>query len=125
MNEVTGFLLSPDIICVSEVTNSNAMKVEGLARCIKAIEDHGVSITGIATNRHPQVTYFMKTQKSEIIHRYDIFHVAKGVKKELARLAKGKNCGEVLSWIQSISNHLWWACASCEANAEVCTLSFK
>ena len=125
MDEVTGFILSFDIICVLEVTNSNAMEVEGLARCIKTIEDHGVSITGIATDRHPQVTYFMKTQKNEIIHQYDTFHVAKGVTKELARLAKGKNCGEVLSWIQSVSNHLWWACASCEGNTEVCTTSFK
>ena len=34
MDEVIGFILSSDIICVSEVTNSNAMEVEGLARCI-------------------------------------------------------------------------------------------
>ena len=118
----TDFILSSQIVCVAEVANSNAMEVEGLARCISIIEDHGVSINGIATDRQPQVTYFMKTQKSDMSHQFDIFHVAKGITKELSRLAKNKDCSDIYGWIQSISNHLWWSCKSCEGNADVCIL---
>jgi len=33
--------------------------------------------------------------------------------KKLTKKAKAKICGQLYSWIQSISNHLWWAAQTC------------
>ena len=38
------------------------------------------------------------------------------VKKKLQAIAKVKGCEEVIGWIRSISNHLYWSAASTEGN---------
>ena len=32
---------------------------------------------------------------------------------------KAKHCGQLFPWIQSISNHLWWAAQSCKGDAQL------
>ena len=37
----------------------------------------------------------------------------------MTKKAKEKHYCQLLSWIQSISNHLWWAAQSCKGDAQV------
>ncbi len=84
-------------MCVGEeeVKNSNAMEVEGLHRCLDEVEAHGVAIEGLATDRHVQVTSYMKKLRPNIDHQYEIFHVAKGITKELSRTCNSRDTDDV------------------------------
>ncbi|XP_046570932.1 uncharacterized protein LOC124279178 [Haliotis rubra] len=48
----------------------------------------------------------------DTIHHYDVWHVAKGLRKKMEALAKEKDCSIVGRWVRSICNHLCWAAAS-------------
>ncbi|XP_028414363.1 uncharacterized protein LOC114537519 [Dendronephthya gigantea] len=61
----------------------------------------------------------MRTNYSKIEHQYDVWHLSKWVTKKLTKKAKKKGCEELLPWIQSVSNHLWWCAATCDKNANI------
>lgn len=121
LEEETELIVSSKVVCLGEeeIKSSNAMEVEGLDRCLDELETHHITISEVATDRHPLVTHYMKNQRPEIDHQYEIFHTAKGVTKELTRLCHSRETDIVHPWIQSISNHLWWSSATCEGNAVV------
>ena len=66
----------------------------------------------------------MKKCYSYIEHQYDVWHMAKSVTK-LPKMAKEKHCCQLFPWIQSISNHLWWAAQSCKGDAQVLVEKWK
>jgi len=119
MEEETQLILATKVVSVGEVANSNAMEVEGLHRCIEEVQAHHISIDGVATDRHPQVKYYMKTTRKDICHEFEVFHTVKGVGKELARASNTRQTEEVARWIPSITNHMWWCCATCHGDPQV------
>ena len=54
-----------------------------------------------------------------ITNQFDIWDVTKGIVKKLTKAAKNKGCNDLLPWIRSICNHLWWACQTCDGNTEL------
>ena len=86
---------------------SVAMEKEGLRCYLDKLLTQGVTITSIATDRHPGVASLMKKDYSFVDHQYDVWHMAKSITKMLSIKAKTKHCGQLYPWIQSISNHLW------------------
>ena len=80
-----------------------------------------MSINTIATDRHRGVGALMKTDYPYITHQYDVWHMAKSVVKQLTQKGKLKHCEQLLPWIQSISNHLWWAAQTCNGDAQLLT----
>ena len=106
-----------EIVQKSEVNNSACMEKEGLIRCFKKLQDHGVTVEQLATDRHPQIVCHMK--KINTAHQFDIWHVSKSVVKKLAQKAKGKQCEDLRPWIRCIANHLWWCCATCKGDYDL------
>ena len=47
--------------------------------------------------------------------------MTKGIVKQLTQKGKLKHCERLLSWIQSISNHLWWAAQTCNGDVQLLT----
>ena len=45
--------------------------------------------------------------------------------KELSKKAEVKGCEDLLPWIRSVSNHMWWCSATCDGNAEVLKENWK
>lgn len=66
-----------------------------------------------------QVSCYMKNDRSDIVHQYDVFHTAKGLTKQLWKASRNKDNEDVAMWIQSIINHLWWSCATCGGDENV------
>ena len=97
--------------------SSVAMEKEGLRRCLDKLLTQGVLVASTATDRHTGVASLMKKEYSFIEHQYDVWHMAKSVTKKLTKKAKAKYCGQLYPWIQSISNHLWWAAQTCDGDA--------
>ncbi|KAK3106929.1 hypothetical protein FSP39_003265 [Pinctada imbricata] len=100
------------VVQSNEVKVSCHMEKEGLRRCVDTITSHDLSIETLVTDRHVQIGKWVRENMPDTVHNYDVWHVAKGVKKKLISLAREKDCHEIQDWIQSISNHLYWSAAS-------------
>lgn len=107
------------VISCTQVSSSNAMEIRGFKEALKSIEENGVKVSTISTDRHPQIVKEMRASNPEKHHEYDPWYVAKGVSKKRSIAAKRKECVGLGEWIPSIVNHLWWSAQTCEANAEV------
>jgi ribonuclease HI len=119
MDEKTNLIMEFSIVQVTEVTSSNAMEYEGCKRTLNSIIKKKVPIRCLTTDRHTTVTAKMRTNYSSIVHQYDVWHLSKWVTKKLSKKAKKKDCEELLPWIQSVSNHLWYCAATCDKNVDI------
>lgn len=77
--------LTADYVCMlclcactqsNEVGGSYHMEKEGLRRSLDHLEESGLKLNCIVTDRHPQIQKFLKDRK--IKHYYDVWHMAKG-----------------------------------------------
>ena len=116
MDSANDLILDYKLIQSSETGSSVAMEKEGLRRSLTCLLDKGLSIDTISTDRHRGVGALMKPDYPHISHQYDVWHMAKSVVKQLTAKGKIKHCEQLLSWIQSISNHLWWAAQTCNGD---------
>ena len=66
----------------------------------------------------------MKKEYLFIDDQYDVWHMAKSVIK-INKKAKTKHCGQLYPWIQSVSNHLWWATQTCNSDAQLLIEKWK
>ncbi|KAH9379195.1 hypothetical protein HPB48_000226 [Haemaphysalis longicornis] len=54
------------------------MGLEGLKRAPKELTDHGIRVTEVVTDRHPQVRKYFRTEQPDVDHLFDAWHIAKG-----------------------------------------------
>ncbi|XP_057311862.1 uncharacterized protein LOC130649578 [Hydractinia symbiolongicarpus] len=107
------------VVHVRTAGNSSRMEKWGLVTLLNKLRDHKVTVSALTTDRHVQIRAFMKKEHPEINHQFDVWHFGKSLKKSLTAAAKRKECLELIPWIKSIINHLWWCCASCDKNENV------
>ena len=100
---------------MTEGDNSYWLEIERLQRCLAAVEDHGVQISTVATDRHGGIGKLMREHHGHIDHEYDMWHVAKCMKKNLSK--KGNN--EISLWLPAIVNHLWYCASTCSGDVDV------
>ena len=55
------------------------MELEGLIRSMKLIEDHNIDVSLLVTDRHRQVSKWIREQMPDTVHKFDAWHVAKGI----------------------------------------------
>ena len=55
------------------------MEKEGLKRCIDFLRQRGVTVHTIITDRHVQIGKWVRENMPNVVHNYDVWHVAKGV----------------------------------------------
>ncbi|XP_063060604.1 uncharacterized protein LOC134453783 [Engraulis encrasicolus] len=107
------------VVSVTQVSSSNTMEIRGFKEALATIEENGVKVTTISTDRHPQIVKEMRVSHPEKHHEFDPWHVVKGVSKKLAAVARRKECEGLGEWIPSIVNHFWWSAQTCGGDAEV------
>ncbi|KAK7909539.1 hypothetical protein WMY93_014223 [Mugilogobius chulae] len=105
------------VVSVPQVSNSNAMELQGFKDALRTIEENEIRVSTISTDRHPQIVKEMRVNHADKVHQFDPWHVAKGVSKKLTAEAKRKVCEELGAWIPSIINHLWWSAQTCGGDA--------
>ena len=54
------------------------MELEGYKRVIRNLTDKGLVVTKLVTDRHRQLAKHVREKSPEIVHMYDVWHVAKG-----------------------------------------------
>ena len=109
------------------------MEKEGLARVLHFLQQQGLKISVLVTDRHRQINKWLRENHPGITHYYDVWHVAKGnkvysnlfaipgspvsyiiigLRKKLEAVSKQKDCEIIGQWQKSIVNHLYWCVAS-------------
>ena len=86
---------------------------------INSIIKKKIPIRCLTTDRHTTITAKMKSNYPKITHQYDVWHISKWITKKLTKKAKKKACEELLPWIRSVSNHLWWSAATYDESADI------
>ncbi|KAM9376163.1 uncharacterized protein KZ484_008752 [Pholidichthys leucotaenia] len=61
----------------NEVGSSNAMEKEGFICSMDLLEEHGLAVDAIITDRQPQIQKHMREKMPDVRHYYDVWHVAK------------------------------------------------
>ncbi|XP_049517016.1 uncharacterized protein LOC119440580 [Dermacentor silvarum] len=111
-------ILHFELVQSNEVDGSCKMELEGLKRCITFLESKDIRVKSIVTDRHAQIKCFMRKEKSEIIHEFDVWHVAKGINRKLIAASKKAGCEDLVLWTKSIVNHLYWSASSSDGNKD-------
>ncbi|XP_056010401.1 uncharacterized protein LOC125682093 isoform X2 [Ostrea edulis] len=96
----------------NEVKNSNGMEKRGLERAVDWVKNNDLEIGTIVTDRHLQIQKWIRENLPETTHYYDVWHVAKGLKKKVLATAKQSECGQLSKWSRSLTNHLYWVATS-------------
>lgn len=107
-----GNVIDVQLVQSNEVKSSCHMEKEGLARSVEFLNSNDLHLDTIVTDRHVQIRKWVRENMGDTKHCVDVWHVAKGLKKKVLALSKEKDCGELASWIRSITNHLYWVAAS-------------
>ncbi|XP_041463201.1 uncharacterized protein LOC121414191 [Lytechinus variegatus] len=114
INKIVDFQL----VQSNEVKGSYHMELEGFKRVVNFLDDKGLVIRKVVTDRHRQLAKYIRITLPHIIHVYDVWHVSKGVGKKVHALAKQKDCEELVQWEPSITNHMYWVAATCEEDED-------
>ena len=61
----------------NEVKGSYHMELEGYKRMTKYVKKSGHTIGKLVTDRHRQLAKYIREKSPEILHMYDVWHVAK------------------------------------------------
>ena len=70
-------------------------KMKELINCsLETLENRGVNLNKIATDRHVSISSFMDKEHPGINHQYDVCHLSKCVVKMHINKAKQKGCKE-------------------------------
>ncbi|KAK0143836.1 Mannosyl-oligosaccharide 1,2-alpha-mannosidase IA [Merluccius polli] len=117
MDDSSSQIVTFDLIQVSQATSSVAMEPMGFRKGLEKLLDEGLAIEVITTDRHPSIRKLMREEYTNIIHQFDPWHVAKGMKKKLVAASNRRNCKDLAPWVKSVSNHMWWSCCSSKGDA--------
>ena len=63
----------------NEVQSSYHMELEGLKRGLTKLEEENIDVSHLVTDRHSQVKCYMRRDQPNIIHMFDVWHVAKSI----------------------------------------------
>ncbi|KAH9366118.1 hypothetical protein HPB48_000273 [Haemaphysalis longicornis] len=103
---------------VNEVGNSVRMELEGLKRGLEFLLRNNSTIAQIVTDRHTSIRAFLKREHPAVLHLFDCWHVAKGIKKKLLAASKCRGLEELAKWSQATVNHLYWCAMSSDGHPE-------
>lgn len=120
MDSMTSAIIVFNIVQVTEANHSSSkMELIGFERTMEDMKRDNLKITTIATDRHVQIRKCIKDKYPEINHQFDVWHLAKSIRKKLIAVAKKKANEDLMPWIKSISNHLWFCASQCNEDADL------
>lgn len=115
MDLETKNIIDVELVQSNEVKSSYHMELEGLIRAINCIHDEGLVINTLVTDRHTQISKWVRENLTESDHRYDVWHLAKSLRKKIEKVCKRKGCEIIAEWMKSIINHLYWCAISTQS----------
>ncbi|XP_075547143.1 uncharacterized protein LOC142580164 [Dermacentor variabilis] len=117
-NYQKAYLLS-SVTTSEQVQASAQMEKEGLIRGLKFLSEQGMIVSSLTTDRHSGIKKHMRLQCLEINHHFNVWHVAKGIRKKLAAASRRAGCSAITEWTQAITNRLYWCACACGGNGDM------
>eukprot|EP00116_Pleurobrachia_bachei_P007746 sb/3468008/ len=102
-----GYVVALVVVQKNEKGVEGELEAEGAKRAILQLEQRGVKITDIATDRHKTLATWLKLHRPHITHHFDMWHLVRNYRNKLMTMAGAK------AWCKSIEQHLWWCAANC------------
>ena len=95
---------------------------------MQVFAQNGLEVGVLVTDRHSQIAKWMRENLPNVVHFYDVWHMAKckycnyslfyyiisAFRKKVEALAQKKECEIVGEWIKSMVNHLYWSATSAQ-----------
>ena len=72
MDTKSRLIIAQETVRVTDVKNSYWMEVEGLKQCLDKLNDDGVEICTLATDRHASIRKTLADDYPQIKHEYDL-----------------------------------------------------
>ncbi|XP_064463570.1 uncharacterized protein LOC135374560 [Ornithodoros turicata] len=109
-----------ELVKSTEVTSSNAMEVYGLQKCLAFLEVQDMTVDTLVTDRHTGIKAMLRDCCPHIKHRFDVWHVTKGIKKKLLGLGRSARHQVVRLWIESLIRHAYWCPRTSGDDCDLC-----
>ncbi|KAG0435527.1 hypothetical protein HPB47_018430 [Ixodes persulcatus] len=112
-------VIHTELVKSTEVSSSNRMEAEGLQRCLDYLHTQEMSVDILVTDRHSEGKASLRDHYPEINHRFDVWHVAKGVKKKIIAVARTKQHSVLLLWLKTIIRHIYWCARTSNGDGQL------
>ncbi|KAG0420074.1 hypothetical protein HPB47_003703 [Ixodes persulcatus] len=100
-------ILHYEVVQSNEVKSSHHMETEGLKRSFHYLQGWGFFPDVLVTDRHFGVSALMKDSYPNTKHRFDAWHIAKGIGSKLATAGKTKRNSILNNWVKtSLMRHV-------------------
>ena len=116
MELVANAVLDVQLVQSTSCGGSYHLEKMGLEESVCFLQQEMLEINTLITDRHRQIARWISDNLPGCRHVYDIWHVAKGLRKKVLNIAKEKECERLKEWIDSIINHLYWCVVSSPSN---------
>ncbi|XP_027129110.1 uncharacterized protein LOC109136800 isoform X2 [Larimichthys crocea] len=110
----TNKIVDIQLVQSNEVGSSTRMEKEGLIWSLQYLEQPGVKVASLVTDRHSQVQKSIRAQKPDIDHFYDVWHLCIALTKKVDAISKEK----VKRWQKGIKTHLHWSASGSSSGEE-------
>lgn len=88
------------------------MELKGAQDSFTFLERAGIEIATFISDRHRGIAKWIKENRPNTTHFFDIWHLAKSIGKKLLKIGKESGCEVIVKWQKSIRNHLHWCAIS-------------
>jgi hypothetical protein len=119
MEALSSAILDFKVIQVTETGSSSRMELEGFKRAFTSLTENGINIKTFCSDRHVQIRKYVKDQLPDLSHQFDVWHLANSIRKKLVAAAKKKENEELMPWVRSVVNHVWYCAAECKGDPEL------
>ena len=79
MDTPTNLVVHFFVTHVGQAGNSARMEKSGLISVLEKVESMGVKVKSLVTDRHQGVSKYLRKEKTNIVHQFDIWHFSKNI----------------------------------------------
>nr|XP_026695351.1 uncharacterized protein LOC108950611 isoform X2 [Ciona intestinalis] len=97
-------IISTQLLQSNEIGNSNAMEKQGFIRCLEDLQQYDLRPHTVITDRHLQIAKYIREEQNDIVHHYDVWHLAKA--STPSDLDEDSKQNIVLAKWMSLTNHV-------------------
>ncbi len=120
MNTGNNKIVDFELVQVTQCGTSQAMEKYGFCKTLDRLLENKVPVTTVVTDRHVGVRSVVRKEYAAkgICHQFDVYHIANSFRKKLVELSKRKSHADLIPWIKSITNHVWFSSKNCDGNPD-------
>ena len=115
--KIVGFMVA----CKHQIAiaSSSSMEVFALKSLLNFLQNTGITISALVTDRSSSVRAMMATDFASVDHQFDAWHYVKSIKNNLIKTCKLKSCACLKPWIDSIVTMIWWSLDTSKGSEEL------